>query len=59
VTTDEIKQSKNLKKYILTAKEGKEEVEVAQHHDLMEILAIVHEMYEYQNNKHLMTASIQ
>ena len=59
MTTYEIKQTKDLKGYILVAKTKKEEIEVAQHTDLMEILAMVHELYEYQNNKITHAASIQ
>lgn len=59
MTTYEVKQTKDLKRYILIAKTKKETIEVAEHSDLMEILAMIHELYEYQNNKITHAASLQ
>lgn len=59
MTTYEVKQTKNGKAYLLVAKTKKESIEVAESKDLMEILAMIHELYEYQNNKITHAASIQ
>lgn len=59
MTTYEVKQIKNGKAYLLVAKTKKESIEVAESKDLMEILAMIHELYEYQNNKITHAASIQ